>query len=122
MNLNNYGTAKGNVARIPNIRKNADGSHTIFLTLGVQNNYVSKDGTRHSKFIDFEAFVSKDREPKVYQMLETGDFIEVLYEVGTSKWTDAETGEDRYRQYLSIQQVNFLESKSAKEDRKARNL
>lgn len=106
-NIKNYGVAIGRLVKDPVVFSNKDGSKKVMITLAVQDNYKSADGTKGSQFIALEAFVSnKSTGNTVYDYMHKGDKVGVEYTVRTNNYKDAK-GEDVYSQVLFIQSADL---------------
>ena len=68
-NPNNNGTTIGRLARDPQIFMNVDGSRTVYITIAAQNNFLSRDGSRHAEFVPLEVFIPADRGNGVYDLI-----------------------------------------------------
>ena len=118
MNMNNYGVAEGRVSKEVKILPNKDGSKKVFLTLAVQDNFQSgPNKERATQFVNLEGFVPKDRTKSVFDNIAVGDKIAIQYRVETPSYT--KDGETVYRTALVIENVQFKESKAAKDARQA---
>ena len=117
-NLNNYGIIEGRLTKEPKILANKDGSHKVFITIAAQDNFVSgPKKERATQFVNLEAFVSKDKTKSVYDSMATGDKIAVQYRVETPSYE--KDGQTVYRTVLTVESVQFKESKSEKDARQA---
>lgn len=104
-NPNNNGTAIGRLARDPQIFTNGDGSRTVYVTVAAQNNFISRDGSRHAEFIPLEVFIPADRGNGVYDLIHQGDLVAVSYSVRVTEYEGA------YTTRLTIDSLQMLEGK-----------
>lgn len=104
-NPNNNGTVIGRLARDPQIFVNGDGSRTVYVTVAAQNNFISRDGSRHAEYISLETFIPADRENGVYGLIHQGDLVATTYSVRVTEYN----GE--YTTRLVIDNVQMLEGK-----------
>lgn len=104
-NPNNNGTAIGRLARDPQIFTNGDGSRTVYVTVAAQNNFLSRDGSRHAEFIPLEVFITADRGNGVYDLIHQGDLVAVSYSVRVTEYEGA------YTTRLTIDSLQMLEGK-----------
>ena len=119
MNISNNGVAIGHVSQKPFINLNKDGSRKIFLVVGVQDNFKNSKGERGTQFINLEAFVKGDKNG-VYDYIYKGSKVGIAYRVESNSYKDAKTGEQVYRQVLSITDVELMDNKETAERLKAR--
>lgn len=104
-NPNNNGTVVGRLARDPQIFVNGDGSRTVYVTVAAQNNFISRDGSRHAEFIPLEVFIPADRGNGVYDLIHQGDLVAVSYSVRVTEYEGA------YTTRLTIDSLQMLEGK-----------
>lgn len=104
-NPNNNGTTIGRLARDPQIFTNGDGSRTVYVTVAAQNNFISRDGSRHAEFIPLEVFIPADRGNGVYNLIHQGDLVAVSYSVRVTEYEGA------YTTRLTIDSLQMLEGK-----------
>lgn len=116
MNTKNYGVAIGRLVRPPKCYENKDGSHKLLYTLAVNRNYLGKDGKRGADFLNLETYLPPKTpvEQTVYSKLCPGELVAVRYTIHTSSYTDA-TGERKYTFCLLTQEIELLETRSAKQ-------
>lgn len=104
-NPNNNGTTIGRLARDPQIFMNVDGSRTVYITVAAQNNFLSRDGSRHAEFIPLEVFIPADRGNGVYDLIHQGDLVAINYSVRVTEYNGD------YKTRLTIDNVQMLEGK-----------
>lgn len=104
-NPNNNGTAIGRLARDPQIFANEDGSRTVYVTVAAQNNFISRDGSRHAEFVPLEVFIPADRGNGVYDLIHQGDLVAATYSVRVTEYNGD------YKTRLTIDNVQMLEGK-----------
>lgn len=118
MNLTNYAIAEGRLTKEPKLMKNKDGSKKVFVTVAVQDNFVSgKNKERKTQFINLEGFIPAGRTKTAYDNMATGDKVAFQYRIETPSYQ--KDGETVYRTVLVIESVQFKESKTEKDARQA---
>ena len=109
MSANNMFCITGRTTHDIHVFENRDGSHTIRMTVAVQNDYRNKDGHRGVQFVDVEAFVSAEVSGLgVYAYIFKGDLISVSGSIRSSTYQDKKTGETVFRQILNADAVTVL--------------
>lgn len=123
MSATNRGTATGRLAADPKIFVNADGSKKVMFTLMVGRAWRNKEtGERLSDAIPLEAWVAATTEgtgPFAY--LGKGDMITVSYAVRSSTYANR-NGEVQYGLALTVNELEFLESRAATQQRRITHL
>lgn len=123
INMRNIGFAEGRLVRNPQEFANKDGSRKVKFTLAVQDNFKSKgtDGkaAKNSQFIQFEAFINKDRTgDTVYNLMHEGDMVGIQYSVRTNNY-EGPDGKPVYSQVLVAENVDLKETKATVAARQA---
>jgi len=118
-NIRNYGMVTGRLTKDPDIRVNADGSRKVRFTVAVQDSFTDKDGKRGSQFLPLEAFITADRNGNgAYDYVNEGDLVSCSYTVNNNNYTDR-NGQKVYGLTLLVSEIALLESRAAKEARRA---
>ena len=118
MNLNNFGIAKGRITRVSAF-DNKNGSRSYYITVACQNDYLNDDGTRDAQFITFRRYIRPHEREGIYGLLETGDMVEIMYHQCNNDYVD-DSGEEHYEMENRIDQIQYAETRAAKEERKRR--
>lgn len=111
MNMKNLVNLTGRVARDPHTIENKDGSRTVFMTLAVEREYKSKDGTRPVDFVAVQKYVPAGTDYKAFDYVNQGDLIQVGAHVESADYE--KDGNKVYEQKLVVDQINFLQRKRA---------
>ena len=120
MNNNNFGIFNGRLVKEPVYFENSDGSSIVLLTVACQQNFASgKAHEYQSDFIEFRGFIPKRRKGNgIYDYVSTGDKISISYSLRSS--ASEKGGKKTFYQSPFIESVQLLESKTVREERRAR--
>jgi single-stranded DNA-binding protein len=122
-NPNNFGVLTGRLAQEPQVFENQDGSHTVLVTLAVEDNFLSgKDRKAKVHFPSIRAFVPKTVDGiGSWGRTHKGDLISVATRIAAESYV--KDGETVYPTVVieADGYPQFLESKSTVDARAARN-
>lgn len=119
VNINNNGCVLGNVSAIA-FFPNKDGSRSVILTVAVDDNFTRRNADRaETQFIPFHSYIPAGKEGinKFYDSLAIGDKVGVLYRVQMYTSRDEAGNILSSTPELVIEQINYQETKAAKERR-----
>lgn len=116
INACNYGTVIGRLARDPQIFTNEDGSRKVLMTVMVRRNY-KQNGTYQSDAVSLEAYLPKEFNAPIYNMIHQGDQVAVMYTVRSSSYQ--KDGETIWAEAKQIETIQLLESKTTTDARLA---
>lgn len=117
-NLNNFGKVCGRLTKDPVILNNKDGSRKALFTIAVQDNFKSKDGTRHTQFVQLETFIAANRTNNgALDYMHKGDLVAVGFSVRSNVYTDNASGKTVYNQVLLADNFALMEPKNVTDAR-----
>lgn len=123
-NPNNFGVLTGRLAQEPKVFENSDGSHTVLVTLAVEDNFLSGTGENRKPKVHYpsiRAFVPKTVEGTgSWGRTHEGDLISVATRISAESYV-----KDGERVFPTVVieadgYPQFLESKSVVDARAAR--
>ncbi len=116
INACNYGTVIGRLARDPQIFTNEDGSRKVLMTVMVRRNF-KQNGTYQSDAVSLEAYLPKEFNAPIYNMIHQGDQVAIMYTVRSSSYQKG--GETIWAEAKQIETIQLLESKTTTDARLA---
>ena len=119
INTQNTGVYIGRLTREPVFFDYASGK-VVILTVACKRNFKSsKDKDFQSDYVEFRAFASETGG--IYSYLHTGDKVGIQYSLQSSTYEDKD-GNRRYGFSPVIGQIDILEGKQVREDRRVAKL
>lgn len=106
LNSNNLGIAYGALANDPQIRSNADQSHSVLITVAIH--YPNNK----TQFLDFRRYISKTSN-QLYENFKNatkGDLVYINYHPEKQAYVDKFTGKKIYPTKLIIDYITFIKS------------
>lgn len=119
MNINNFGILRGRLVADAAVFANSDGSSKVKFSLACENNYKDKDGKRGVQIIPVETY-TKDYAKSPFAKIGKGDKVSVEISIRQNNYTD-KNGKDVYGIVIFVESIQFEESKSVTEARRAAN-
>ena len=123
MNARNNGVMIGRAARDPHREVNGDGSEKWFLTVAVQDNFKSKDGSYRTNYLPVEGMVSANHASAdkhgAWPNIHKGDRIAVGYHLKMEQYE--KNGQTEYKLKVIVDDISLEEPKSVTSARQAKN-
>mgnify|MGYP000844389539 FL=1 len=110
MTTKNLGTLIGRLAQDVKFADNKDGSRKAYVTLAVERDYKTEDGTRPVDYIQVEGFLPATKSGNgVYEHMKQGDLVSIAFSVRPNSYE--KDGEKVYVQKLIVEGVDLLHTK-----------
>lgn len=119
INMNNFGVLRGRLVADPAVFGNSDGSSKVKFTVACENNYKNKDGKKESQMIPVETY-TKDYAKSPFARIGKGDKVSLEISLRQNNYTDKD-GKAVYGTVIFVESIQFEESKSVTEARRAAN-